>query len=308
MPIPDFGRFAEPAILSPKLITFSLDRDVDDFMGPFRIESRPVSVFDIISQGLRPQYPSGMMFLFGSRRDNGGWLLDARMRFTGNSMFRPWNYDKWIRRSKYPFWRTMLIDLGFDELKAMEEALDPRSSFTRREIEESTERQTAMNTVREMHRPWDDFAKHFEANFEKFGNRGDGEMKSYSTETTRTTYITRRADGSIHKETVTTECLADGSSKVTKIVDITPARGDTRQSKTETTITTTPPTEKNPFEDTKTMGTNDTSTPPLPQIEHSESRPEVEEKTNVERSVERDKGTGTGNDQRDWTWWYWSKK
>jgi hypothetical protein len=202
----------------------------------------------------------------------------------------------------------MLMSLGFDELKEMEEALDPRSSFTRREIEESTERQSVMNIVREAHRPWDDLAKHFEANLEKFGNRRDGEIKSYSTETWTTTNITRNADGSIHQETVTTERLADGSSKMTKIVDITPAGGDTRQSKTETTITTTPPPEKIPFEDTKTMGTKDLSTPSSPQIEHSESRPEVEEKTNVGRSVERDKGTETGNDQRDWTWWYWSKK
>jgi hypothetical protein len=200
------------------------------------------------------------------------------------------------------------VDLGFDELKEMEEALDPRSTFTRRGIEDSKERQSVMNIVREAHRPWDDLAKHFEANLEKFGNRGEGEMKSYSTETRTTTNITRNADGSIHKETVTTERLADGSSKMTKIVDITPAGGDTHQSKTETTITTTPPTEKSPFEETKSIGTKDLSTPSSLQIEHSESRPEAEERTNVDRFVERDKGTETGNDQRDWTWWYWSKK
>ena len=94
--------FAEPAILSPKIITFSLDRDVDEFMGPFRIESRPVSVFDIFSQGFRPRYPSGMMFLFGSRGDNARWLLDPGSWATGNSMFRPWINDEWIRRSIIP--------------------------------------------------------------------------------------------------------------------------------------------------------------------------------------------------------------
>jgi hypothetical protein len=41
--------FAEPGILSPGIITFSLDRDIGRFMGPFRFDSRPVSVFDIFS-------------------------------------------------------------------------------------------------------------------------------------------------------------------------------------------------------------------------------------------------------------------
>jgi hypothetical protein len=100
--------FAEPGILSSKVITFHLDRDVAGVMGPFRFVSRPVSVFDVFSQGVwrwtdEAKYGSGMMFLFGSPIENARWLVSPGLRFTGNSVFRQWNnHDEWIRKSIDP--------------------------------------------------------------------------------------------------------------------------------------------------------------------------------------------------------------
>jgi hypothetical protein len=95
--------FAEPGILSPKIITFHLDKDVSGIISPFRLISRPVTVFDIFSQTWRndePRYGSGMMFLFGTPVENARWLVAPGLKFTGNSMFRPWNNrDEWIRKS-----------------------------------------------------------------------------------------------------------------------------------------------------------------------------------------------------------------
>lgn len=208
---------------------------------------------------------------------------------------------------KYYPGQGQLIDLGFDELKEMEEALDSRSTFARQQLDANKDRDSVVAKVRELSRPWDDFEKHFDANLEQFGNRGNGETKSYSMETR--TNITRNADGSIHKETVTTELLADGSSKTTKTVDITPAGGDTRQAKTETTITTTPSTETKPFDDhPNSFSASVSSNPSSLQTEQLDSRPQIEEKPTFERSVERDKSNEAGKDQTDWTWWYWSKK
>jgi hypothetical protein len=70
---------------------------------------------------------------------------------------------------------------------------------------------------------------------------GDKPSKIYPpvyTASSTTTHITHNGDGSVHKETITTQRLADGSTKTTRIVDTTPADGNSR---TETTITTTPP-------------------------------------------------------------------
>jgi hypothetical protein len=99
--------FAEPGMLSPKIITFHLDRDVAGIVGPFRFISRPITVFDIISQGwmneeATPRGGSGMMFLFGTPVENARWLVAPGLRFTGNAMFRPWNdRDDWIRKSTF---------------------------------------------------------------------------------------------------------------------------------------------------------------------------------------------------------------
>jgi hypothetical protein len=95
--------FAEPGILSPKVISFHLDRDVAGIVGPFRFVSRPVTVFDVFSQGWWNEecgFGSGMMFLFGSPIENAEWLASPGLRFTGNSLFRQWNdRDEWIRKS-----------------------------------------------------------------------------------------------------------------------------------------------------------------------------------------------------------------
>jgi len=98
--------FAEPGILSPKIITFHLDKDVDGLVGPFRFVTRPVSVFDVFSQDWNyrdGRCGSGIMFLFGSPVENARWLVSPELKFTGNSMFRQWNRpDEWIRRSTVP--------------------------------------------------------------------------------------------------------------------------------------------------------------------------------------------------------------
>ena len=95
--------FAEPGILSPQIITFHLDRDVDSIVGPFRFETRPVSVFDVFSQGWGPTRGTGMMFLFGSPVENTKWLMAPGLKVTANSMFRPWGItDDWIRKGMGP--------------------------------------------------------------------------------------------------------------------------------------------------------------------------------------------------------------
>ena len=98
--------FAEPGILHPKIITFHLDRDVAGIVGPFRFVSRPVSVFDIVAQNWWSDqvcYGPGMMFLFGTPVENARWLVAPGLRFTANSLFRPWNNrDEWIRQSTVP--------------------------------------------------------------------------------------------------------------------------------------------------------------------------------------------------------------
>jgi hypothetical protein len=101
--------FAEPGILSPKIITFDLDKDVVGFYTPFRFVSRPVTVFDVFTQAWRNNLTtgrengSGMMFLFGTPLENSRWLVSPGLRVTGSSMFhRPWsNPDEWIRRRTF---------------------------------------------------------------------------------------------------------------------------------------------------------------------------------------------------------------
>lgn len=98
--------FAEPGILSPQIITFNLDRDVAGVFCPFGFVSRPVTVFDVFAQGWNNderRVGAGMMFLFGEPLENARWLVSPGLRFTGNSVFRPWNNrDEWIRKSKPP--------------------------------------------------------------------------------------------------------------------------------------------------------------------------------------------------------------
>src|SRR5579871_613014 len=64
--------FAEPYILSPRCISFDLDRDIGGIIGPFRIETRPVRVFDLFWQPLRgaEKREQGMIFWFRSPFEN----------------------------------------------------------------------------------------------------------------------------------------------------------------------------------------------------------------------------------------------
>lgn len=279
--------FAEPGILSPKVITFHLDRDASGIMGPFRFISRPVTVFDIISQGWWNDecgFGSGMMFLFGSPIENARWLASPGLMFTGNSMFRQRNnHDEWIRKSTKSAGTS--LNVGFDDFddgfKSLSNELDRRSAEMRRRWLEDTGELPKPETKSSSF--FEDFEKRFEERFKRA--KEDDAVKSYSTETSMTTHITRSADGSIHKETITTEWMPDGSTKTTRIVNTTPAGSDAQQSRTETTVNTTPPA--------------------APSIQEKPwPRPRIEEAPKFDtESV--DKGN---SDHKNWAWWFWSRK
>jgi hypothetical protein len=54
-------------------------------------------------------------------------------------------------------------------------------------------------------------------------------IETRSTSKTVTTHITRTADGTFHKETVTTEQLPDGSTKTSRTVETTPVESTTSE-------------------------------------------------------------------------------
>jgi hypothetical protein len=94
--------FAEPGVLSPEIITFHLDHDLNSIVGPFRFETRPVSVFDVVYQGIASptRYETGMMFLFRTSVENARWFLAPGLKVTENTMFYPWRGShEWIRKS-----------------------------------------------------------------------------------------------------------------------------------------------------------------------------------------------------------------
>jgi len=130
----------------------------------------------------------------------------------------------------------------------------------------------------------------------RFDQIENGTKESYSTKTTSTTHVTQNADGSVYKETVTTEQLADGSTKTTRIVNTTPGDGD-QPTTTETTITTIPPSAtKEP------LGLSQKRHPRPRMLEKplAEERSQFEERKEVSEKKDVD--------QRNWTWWFWSKK
>jgi len=99
--------YAEPGILTPNCITYHLDRDIAGINGPFRFESRPVTVFDVFTQRWRvtedQRNGPGMMFLFGSPFENGRGIGASMFKYPGESLLRPWmNPHEWISRSIYP--------------------------------------------------------------------------------------------------------------------------------------------------------------------------------------------------------------
>jgi hypothetical protein len=97
--------FAEPGILTPSIITFHLDRDVVGFFAPFRFVSRPVTVFDVFTQGqIGAGSETGMMFLFGTPAENHAWLQCPGLSVTRSTLFhRPWaSPNEWVRRRTLP--------------------------------------------------------------------------------------------------------------------------------------------------------------------------------------------------------------
>jgi hypothetical protein len=283
--------FAEPGILSPQIITFHLDRDVAGVLCPFRFVSRPVTVFDVFSQGWRNEesrFGAGMMFLFGDPLENARWLGSPGLRFTGNSVFRPWiNRDEWIRKSNNP--RAVEANLGFDDfeqenIKTLSNELDRRTADFQREWKNLTDdySKSGLNAPPS----FEEFEKRFHDRFRSLEGEETPQVKSYSAETSTTTQLTRNTDGSVHKETVTTERLADGSTKTTRVVISTPAGGDSQQSSTETTINTTPPV-------STAVDWN---------------RPRIEEKSQIEMNKSTGSEKSGDNDQKRWAWWFWSRK
>jgi len=137
----------------------------------------------------------------------------------------------------------------------------------------------------------DEWADQFTNAFE-----GDKNTRSYSMATSTTTHVTRSADGSVHKETVTTERLPDGSTKTTRIVDTTPADGNSR---TETTITTTPSPSPHP----------QTS---YPALSEEEDKAWSRSRRSIKASEESDNTTGSdkngNNNSKNNAWWFWSRK
>lgn len=288
--------FAEPGILSPKCITFHLDKDVAAVMGPFRFVSRPVTVFDIFSQGWRNEegrrFGSGMMFLFGSPVENARWLGAPGLRgFHGDFIFRPWNFDRdyWIRKSILHSDED-IADLDFEELEHESMQPDSRLPVSPEPQSTSTFEQHWKDIMEECSKTeslliseTQDFEKLFKHRFRDIETDTPRTVSGTST----STHTIRNADGSIYKETITSEILSDGSLKTTRIVNTIPPGGDSQQSTTETTVNTTPPvvSEKRTW---KRSG-ND----------------EEKAKMKMERCADEKKGN---EDQRSWAWWFWSRK
>jgi len=131
-------------------------------------------------------------------------------------------------------------------------------------------------------RSWDELVKSFR---EEIKTLPEDTAKVYSRETRIETNITRNPDGSVHKETVTTEKLPDGSTKTSRIVDTTPAGEESRESATERTLTA-------PAANTL--------------LRWEESWSDVEKPKAVEKSSDSEKKQE--NSPNNWTWWFWSRK
>jgi len=137
---------------------------------------------------------------------------------------------------------------------------------------------------------FEEFEKRFQDRFRKSLRGGETpQVKSYPTETSTTTHITHNADGSVHKEIVTTERLADGSTKTTRVVQTKPSSGDSQQSNTETTVNTAPPLN-------------------APKEEKAWNPPRIEDMSQIETDKSTSSNKSGNNDQKNWAWWFWSKK
>ena len=187
-------------------------------------------------------------------------------------------------------WLRLIIDFDdFEQenIKTLSNELDRRTAEFQREWKNLSD--DVSRTGANIPPSFEEFEKRFQDRFRGLQGGDNSQVKSYATETSTTTQITRNADGSVHKETVTTERLADGSTKTTKVVKTTPPAGDSQQSRTETTINTTPPVNT-------TMQEKSWNTP-----RSEETQIEMKKSTNSDII----KGN---NDQKSWAWWFWSRK
>jgi len=296
--------FAEPGILTPEIITFHLDKDVAGFYTPFRFISRPVTVFDVFTQGWRNQEgkcEAGMMFLFGTPLENSKWLVAPGLKVIGSSMFhRPWNNpNEWIRRRLSPLpnispcLRAFLTDWGI-AFNALDNALNDLDEYLDSIDQGIDEWGKGIDSQDRSPRhppksPFESFGKRFEDAFQHLKDHEPAkDINTYSTETSTTTHITRNADGSVHEETTTTERLPDGSTKTTKLVK-TP-QGETR---TETIVNKPFIKERfralpRPEESTVSANGAETMVP-------SVAAGNVDNKGNADRRDNR-------------AWWFWSRK
>ena len=238
------------------------------------------------------------MFLFGSPLENARWLITPGIKFTGNSMFRPWNdRDEWIRRSA-------------DEM--MEEAFD-------RSTRGLTDQQL-MDNIRDFIRRDKESLSGFKAVFEEEFQKGfagiRNEETSRYTETRTSTNVTINPDGSSRKETITTEKLADGSSKETRIVETTASRENGgRPIKQERTVKTTPPTKRiTSIDDTSEYGDRFVEKEKenggllSDYLRDIHERLQRMEKQQDEKKTKETNGKGNGDNTNNWTWWFWSRK
>ena len=280
--------FAEPGILHPKIVTFHLDRDVSGIVGPFRFVTRPISVFDIVGQGWRNEearYGPGMMFLFGTPAENARWLVTPGLRFTANSLFRPWNNpDEWIRQSMSD--TAARLTVGFEDFRNISDEFEHPTEM-QEYWRHANNRLTQAGEQRDNSKEW---MVQWKNAFEK-----DTSGPPYSTATSTTAHMTRNADGSVHKETITTERLFDGSTKTTRIVDTTPADGNSRS---ETTITTTPP--RHP----PSTSLPD-SFPSSHEVQPGNRHYAIKSSEEPEKVVEADKNEN--NNLKNSAWWFWSR-
>ena len=163
------------------------------------------------------------------------------------------------------------------------------------EKEKSTESENTSRSAFERWDGWckrDDWAKRFKDS--------QNQIESYASETRTTTNITRNPDGSVYKETVTTERLPDGTSRTTRIVDTIPAAHSGQQPRHEETATTTASSKSEP-------------SPVEDKMDQLRIHP-VEEGDRLQPGglppvvQERRADSEDGKKEGSWTWSFWSKK
>lgn len=183
-----------------------------------------------------------------------------------------------------------VLTIGFDEISEIGNAVDEEIT---RGISSWFDGLGALNGKERKLSPcvpsWEELGKDFHGRFKALESNSSNVV---STEISTTTKITRNLDGSVYKETVTTEKLPDGTTNTTRTVDTTPA-DDPYQSRTERTVTTSP------AKDTA-MRWGDSV--------RDECR--MEDTKEVKNGMESAAAGKTKEASRpsDSTWWFWSRK